>query len=100
MDPQWENRCIRVVGDAMRPIATARADVAFADAEELPIALDGKLVVAVVERQYLVRWFHYHGLPVANGKKTTLRSVHPEMVRFRNSLENALICLQSAQSPS
>lgn len=65
-------RCIKVVGDAMAPIATDGAYVAYAHAEESYDSLDGKLVVAWVDGQPLVRWFERHGrygvLRVENGE--------------------------------
>lgn len=60
-DAERENRCIRVAGDAMRPIVADAAHVAFAHAEESPAELDAKLVVALLDGQHIVRWFHHHG---------------------------------------
>jgi hypothetical protein len=59
LDAQRDCRCIRNAGDAMSPIVADGAYVAFSKAEEDPAELDGKLVVAWVEGQPLVRWFQY-----------------------------------------
>ena len=56
-----EGRCIRVEGDAMAPIVTDGAEVAFADIDEDLLALDGKLVVAWIEGQPVVRWLQRSG---------------------------------------
>ncbi len=52
-----ESRCIQVVGDAMSPLLSDGAYVAFARSEESPAELDGKLVVALGEAPPIVRWF-------------------------------------------
>ena len=52
-----ESRCIQVVGDAMSPLLSDGAYVAFARSEESPAELDGKLVVALGEVPPIVRWF-------------------------------------------
>ncbi len=52
-----ESRCIQVVGDAMSPLLSDGACVAFAGSEESPAELDGKLVVALGEAPPIVRWF-------------------------------------------
>ncbi|WZO97375.1 S24 family peptidase [Isosphaeraceae bacterium EP7] len=54
-------RCVQVEGDAMAPIISAGAYVAFAEAEEAASTLDGKLVVVWIEGQPMVRWFQYSG---------------------------------------
>lgn len=59
LDAERECRCIRNEGAAMSPIVGDGAYVAFAKAEEDPAALDGKLVVAWVENQPIVRWFQF-----------------------------------------
>lgn len=63
---QWlaaerECRCVRVEGDAMAPIVSDNALVAYADTEEPYPALDGQLVVAWIQNQPLVRWFNLSG---------------------------------------
>jgi len=65
-DREWlaarrEGRCIRVEGDSMAPIVAHGAEVAFADAEEDLLALDGKLVVAWIEGRPVVRWLQRSG---------------------------------------
>ena len=52
-----ESRCIHVVGDAMFPLLSDGACVAFASSEEPATELDGKLVVALGEVPPIVRWF-------------------------------------------
>jgi len=52
-----ESRCIQVVGDAMFPLLSDGACVAFARSEESPAELDGKLVVALGEAPPIARWF-------------------------------------------
>ena len=52
-----ESRCFQVVGDAMSPLLSDGAYVAFARSDESPLELDGKLVVALGEVPPIVRWF-------------------------------------------
>jgi hypothetical protein len=59
LDAERDCRCIQVVGDAMAPILMDGAYVAFAKLEEPLVELDGKMVVAWVENQPIVRWFQY-----------------------------------------
>jgi hypothetical protein len=59
LDAERDCRCIQVVGDAMAPILMDGAYVAFAKLEEPLADLDGKMVVAWVENQPIVRWFQY-----------------------------------------
>jgi len=61
LDAERDCRCIRNTGEAMSPIVGDGAYVAFAKAEEDPAALDGKLVVAWIDDQPLVRWFQHCG---------------------------------------
>lgn len=59
LDAERECRCIRVEGSAMSPILGDGAYVAFAKSEDDPADLDGKMVVAWVDNQPIVRWFQY-----------------------------------------
>jgi hypothetical protein len=59
LDAERECRCIQVVGDAMAPILMDGAYVAFAKDEEPLAALDGKMVVAWIDNQPMVRWFQF-----------------------------------------
>jgi hypothetical protein len=61
IDAERECRCIRVEGDAMSPILADGAYVAFSKAEENAADLDGKMVVAWVDGQPIVRWFQFCG---------------------------------------
>lgn len=61
LDAERECRVIRIEGDAMTPIVAGGAYVAFAKTEEGPADLDGKMVVAWVEGQPVVRWFQFCG---------------------------------------
>lgn len=61
LDAERECRCIRIEGSEMSPIVADGAYVAFEKAEENPADLDGKMIVAWVDRQPLVRWFQYCG---------------------------------------
>ncbi|MDR3634222.1 MAG: S24 family peptidase [Isosphaeraceae bacterium] len=61
LEAEGDCRCVRVVGDAMAPIATDGAYVAYAPGEEPYDLLDGKLVVAWVDGRPIVRWFEQHG---------------------------------------
>jgi hypothetical protein len=54
-------RCVRVEGDAMSPIVADGALIAFADTDDNPAVLDGKLVVAWIDGQPLVRWLRISG---------------------------------------
>ncbi len=59
LDAERECRCIQVVGDAMSPILMDGAYVAFAKSEETLSDLDGKMVVAWIDHQPMVRWFQF-----------------------------------------
>jgi hypothetical protein len=59
MDAERDCRCIQVVGDAMAPILMDGAYVAYSKVEEPLAELDGKLVVAWVDNEPLVRWFQF-----------------------------------------
>jgi hypothetical protein len=56
---QRDNRCVSVSGDSMAPIVADGASVAYAKNEEDVQQLDGKLVVAWLEDQPVVRWFQH-----------------------------------------
>jgi peptidase S24-like protein len=58
---QRENRCVTVNGDAMAPVVAEGASVAYARTDEDAAQLDGKLVVAWLENQPVVRWFQHCG---------------------------------------
>ncbi len=58
---QRENRCVFVSGDAMAPIVADGASVAYARDEDDVQHLDGKLVVAWLDNQPVVRWFQQCG---------------------------------------
>jgi hypothetical protein len=59
LDAERDCRCIQVVGDAMAPILMDGAYVAFSKQEEPLADLDGKIVVAWVDNQPVVRWFQF-----------------------------------------
>jgi phage repressor protein C with HTH and peptisase S24 domain len=59
LDAERDCRCIQVVGDAMAPILMDGAYVAFAKSEEPLTGLDGKMVVAWIDGQPVVRWFQF-----------------------------------------
>jgi hypothetical protein len=56
---QRDNRCVSVAGDSMAPVVADGASVAYANNEEDAQQLDGKLVVAWLEDQPVVRWFQH-----------------------------------------
>lgn len=56
-----EGRSVRMEGEAMAPIIADGAFVAFADDAQDLKELDGKLVVAWIDGQPLVRWFELSG---------------------------------------
>jgi hypothetical protein len=58
---QRDNRCIKVNVDAMAPVVSDGASVAFARDEEDVRQLDGKMVVTWLENQAVVRWFQHCG---------------------------------------
>jgi phage repressor protein C with HTH and peptisase S24 domain len=58
---QRDNRCVFVSGDSMAPIVADGASVAYAKEEDDVQHLDGKLVVAWVDNQPVVRWFQQCG---------------------------------------
>jgi hypothetical protein len=58
---QRDNRCALVNGDSMAPIVADGASVAYARNEEDVQHLDGKLVVAWLDNQPVVRWFEHCG---------------------------------------
>jgi Peptidase S24-like len=59
LDAERDCRCIQVIGDAMAPILMDGANVAFAKSEEPLTGLDGKMVVAWIDDQPVVRWFQF-----------------------------------------
>lgn len=61
LDAERECRVIRVEGKSMSPIVADGAYVAFAKQEEEYHGLDGKMVVAWVDHQPMVRWFSHAG---------------------------------------
>ena len=61
LDAERECRCIRIEGQDMTPIVADGAYVAFAKSEESVAGLDGRMVVAWVDGQPLVRWFQFCG---------------------------------------
>jgi hypothetical protein len=61
LDAERECRVIRIEGNEMSPIVADGAYVAFSKSEENPAHLDGKMVVAWVNDQPIVRWFQYCG---------------------------------------
>jgi hypothetical protein len=58
---QRDNRCLQISGDSMAPVVADGASVAYAKNEEEINQLDGKLVVAWLENQPVVRWFQNCG---------------------------------------
>jgi len=58
---QRDSRCVSVSGDAMAPIISNGASVAYAKEEDDIEQLDGKLVVAWIDNQPVVRWFQQCG---------------------------------------
>ncbi len=70
---QRENRCVTVNGDAMAPVVADGASVAYARTDEDAAQLDGKLVVAWLENQPVVRWFQHCGHFAAAAPKTPAR---------------------------
>jgi SOS-response transcriptional repressor LexA len=74
LDAERECRCIQVLGDAMAPILMDGAYVAFAKEEESLSELDGKIVVAWIDNQPIVRWFQY------SDKLAVLRAENPATV--------------------
>lgn len=74
LDAERECRCIRIEGSAMSPIVGDGAYVAFAKQEERPEELDGKMVVAWVDNQPIVRWFQ------DCGRYAVLRAENPATV--------------------
>jgi hypothetical protein len=69
-----DNRCIQVSGDSMTPIVADGASIAFAKDEDDLRELDGKMVVAWLENQPVVRWFQYCG------RYALLRAENPRTV--------------------
>jgi hypothetical protein len=72
LDAQIENRCMKVVGNAMAPIVVDGAGVAFSREEEEPSQLDGKMVVVWLQDQPTIRWFRHCG------RYALLRAENPE----------------------
>jgi hypothetical protein len=54
-------RCVRIEGDAMAPVLSDGAYVAFSESEEGLEALDGSLVVAWYDGRTVIRWFGLSG---------------------------------------
>lgn len=59
LDAERDCRYIQIVGDAMAPMLMDGAYVAFAKSEEPLDDLEGKLVVAWIDHQPIVRWFQH-----------------------------------------
>jgi len=75
-----EGRCLAVDDDAMAPVLARGAAVAYADAEESSAALDGRMVVAWLDGEPVVRWFH------DLGDHALLRAEHSDRRPLRVSL--------------
>jgi hypothetical protein len=71
---QRDNRCVQVSGDCMTPIVADGASVAYARDEDDLRQLDGKMVVAWIENQPVVRWFQHCG------RYALLRAENPSTV--------------------
>jgi len=71
---QRENRCVFVSDDAMAPIVADGASVVYGKEEEDVQQLDGKLVVAWLENQPVVRWLQQCG------RYALLRAQNPSTV--------------------
>lgn len=71
---QRDNRCVQVSGDSMIPIVADGASVAYARDEDDLRQLDGKMVVAWMENQPVVRWFQHCG------RYALLRAENPSTV--------------------
>jgi hypothetical protein len=69
-----DNRCVAVSGDAMAPIVADGASVVYAKEEDDIQQLDGKLVVAWIDNQPVVRWFQQCG------RYALLRAQNPSTV--------------------
>jgi len=74
LEAQQENRCIRVIGNAMSPIVADGASIAYSSHEEEAHQLDGKMVVVWLDDQPNVRWFRHCG------RYALLRAENPETV--------------------
>lgn len=61
LEARREGRCLAVPDDAMSPVLSSGATVAFAAEGEPLTALDGRMVVARVDDRLVVRWFEDHG---------------------------------------
>jgi hypothetical protein len=81
------NRCLHVVDDAMAPVIVQGASVAFSREAEPPAALDGKIVVAWIDHQPLIRWYQ------DCGRYALLRAQNPDA-----SPQQTLIDLENVHS--
>ncbi len=73
-----DNRCIQVSGDSMIPIVADGASIAYARDEDDLRELDGKMVVAWLDNQPVIRWFQFCGryaLLRAENPKTTPQQI-------------------------
>ena len=61
LEARREGRCVSVVDDSMAPVLVRGSTVAFAPEEEGPALLDGRMVVAWIEGEPVVRWFEDRG---------------------------------------
>ncbi len=61
MAAESEGRCLVIEGDAMSPIVSEGARVAYSAERESPEQLDGSMVVAWVHGEPLIRWFRRSG---------------------------------------
>jgi phage repressor protein C with HTH and peptisase S24 domain len=69
-----DNRCLQVSGDSMAPIVADGASIAYASEEDDLRELDGKMVIAWLENEPVVRWFQYCG------RYALLRAENPKTV--------------------
>jgi len=57
---QTEKRCVRIADDAMAPLVSPGSTVAYSREDEPASALDGRMVVAWIDSEPMVRWFRAH----------------------------------------
>jgi len=55
-----EQRCVQIADDAMAPLVAPGSTVAYSKEDEPATALDGRMVVAWIDSEPMVRWFRAH----------------------------------------
>jgi Peptidase S24-like len=94
IEARRENRCLHVDDDSMAPVIAKGASVAYSRDAEDATALDGKIVVAWIDRNPLIRWYQDCGRyallraenQAADPQQTLIDLEAPDLPKFRRVL--------------